>query len=603
MPGTDALQALSAASVLGIEHSLTGRRWVRRGGSNIDPLATAIHQHHGVPILLAQVLAGRGVLPADVPAFLEPRLRDLLIDPTRLVDMDRATARLAHAVAKGHKVAIFGDYDVDGASSAATLTIYLRACGLDPRIYIPDRIIEGYGPNIPAIEALAGEGTQLLVAVDCGTSGHAPFARAAELGMDVVVLDHHQAPPELPAVSALVNPNRQDDLSGMGHLCAAGVVFLTIIALNARLRAAGFWKGRAEPDMLALLDLVALATIADVVPLQGLNRAFVRQGLSVMRQRRRPGLTALFDVAGLDRPPAAWHLGFLIGPRINAGGRIGDAALGARLLTMDDPAEAAAIAAELNGLNKERQVIEQAALEDAQAQALVQLMADPATPALIVGDANWHPGIVGLVAARLKERQRRPAFAFAMQDDGSGTGSARSVPAIDIGRLVREAVEAGAAIKGGGHAMAAGVTLPPGGLERFAEFIRERLAAGFDATHVDDLALDAVLSAGGATPDLVAALERAGPFGAGQPEPAFALPAHRLIQASIVGEGHVRAAFSAPDGATLGAIAFRCVGQPLGDALLARRGEIVHAAGTLSADVFRGTERAQLRLTDLAQPT
>src|SRR4051812_47141076 len=588
---------------LGVTHSALGRAWHERCDPLRATIATAIAQTHGLPDVLARVLAGRGVGVHEVPGFLSPRLRDLLPDPHQLRDMEAAATRLADAVERREKVAIFGDYDVDGACSAALLAEYLRACGTPFLIHIPDRIIEGYGPNLEAVRALAGEGAPFLVTVDCGAASHEPLAEAARLGLDAIVLDHHQAPEALPLARAVVDPNRQDDLSGLGHLCAAGIVFLALVALNRQLRRRGFFAGRPEPDLLASLDLVALATVADVVPLIGLNRAFVRQGLTVMRSRRRVGLSAIFDAAGLAQPPECWHLGFLVGPRINAGGRIGDAALGSKLLLTTDPLEAGRIAAELDRLNRERQEIEKAAVAEAEAKALLLLDRAPDLPVLVTLSPDWHPGIVGLVAARLKERFGRPAFALALAADGNAVGSARSVPGADIGRAVRAALEAGLALKGGGHAMAAGVTVTAAELERFTAFVSARLAEGVAGARLGDgLAIDAGLTAGGARPELLAAVERAGPFGAGQPEPVFAFAAHRVVDVKEVGNGHVRARLRAGDGATIGAVAFRAAGQPLGQAMTRALGGDLHLAGTLCLDRWGGAERVELRLLDAAKP-
>ncbi|POR51225.1 single-stranded-DNA-specific exonuclease RecJ [Bosea psychrotolerans] len=591
---------------LGVSHSVLGRPWRDRLDAAGLGRAEVLAQLEGIPDTLSRLLAGRGVEPSEALRFLEPRLRDLLPDPAVLTDMEAAATRLAAAAQRREKVAIFGDYDVDGACSAALLAGFLRQAGAQPRIHIPDRLIEGYGPNSDAIRMLAGEGATLLVTVDCGTTSHEPLAEAQRLGLDVVVLDHHQAPELLPPVAALVNPNRQDDLSGLGHLCAAGVVFLTLVALSRTLRRQGFWAGRAEgePDLLAALDLVALATVADVVPLKGLNRAFVRQGIAILRGRTRPGLAALMDVAGLDGPVQPWHLGFLLGPRINAGGRIGDAALGARLLLTEDEIEARSIAAELNRLNQERQEIERQAVLEATAQADHALMSLPDQPVLMAASADWHPGIVGLVAARLKERFRRPAFALALNGEGGATGSGRSVAGVDLGRAVREAVEAGLAVKGGGHAMAAGVTLAAGQASAFQAFLAERLAAQVAAAdEAEALLVDAALSAGGATPRLLAEIDKAGPFGAGSPEPVFVFPAHRLVEAVEIGSGgHVRIKLKSGDGATVGGIAFRVAQEPLGRALLAARGESVHLAATLTLNRWGGRESAELRVLDMARP-
>lgn len=589
---------------LGVTRSVLGRPWRDRLDAAGLGRAEALAQLEGIPDILARLLAGRGVEANEAALYLEPKLRDLLPDPGTLVGMDAAAARLARAVTAREQVAIFGDYDVDGACSAALLAGFLTEAGARPRIHIPDRLIEGYGPNSEAIRQLAAEGATLLVTVDCGTTSHEPLAEARRLGLDVVVLDHHQAPERLPEVEALVNPNRQDDLSGLGHLCAAGVVFLALVATRAELRQQGIWAARGtEPDLLAALDLVALATVADVVPLRGLNRAFVRQGLAILRGRARPGLAALMDVAGLDGPVQPWHLGFLLGPRINAGGRIGDAALGARLLLTQDEIEARGIAAELNRLNQERQEIERQAVLEATSQAEHALMRDAETAVLLAGSPDWHPGIVGLVAARLKERFRRPAFALALNGEGGATGSGRSVAGVDLGRAVRAAVEAGLAVKGGGHAMAAGVTLAAGQGEAFHAFLTQRLAAEVgEAGASEALLIDAALSAGGANPRLLAEIERAGPFGAGSPEPVFVFPAHRLTDVVEIGSGgHVRVKLRSGDGATIGGIAFRVAQEPLGQALMAARGESVHLAATLTLNRWGGNESAELRVLDLAR--
>lgn len=553
----------------------------------------------GIEATLARIIAGRGVATEDAERFLEPKLRDLMPDPSVLTGMDAAIERLAVAFGRGERIAIFGDYDVDGACSAALLADYLAACGVTARIHIPDRITEGYGPNVPAIRALRGEGASLLVCVDCGTASHEPLGEAARIGLDVIVLDHHQAPALLPPAQAIVNPNRQDDLSGLGHLCAAGTVFLTLVALHRALRE----RGRAPAfDLLAALDLVALATVADVVPLTGLNRAFVRQGLTVIHRRARPGLTALLDVSGLNGPPSAWHLGFLVGPRINAGGRIGDAALGARLLTTTDPTQATSIAAQLDGLNRERQVIEQAAVAEGEAEAQALLAQEPDLPVLVVGSPGWHPGVVGLVAARLKEKFARPAFAFALDEAGEATGSGRSVVGVDLGRAVRAAVEAGAARSGGGHAMAAGVKVAAGGVAAFGQFLRMHCAEAFAGIEsYPALSIDALLAPGAAQAELAHALEAAGPFGQGAPEPVFAFAALKVMDASVIGSAHVRARLKGADGATLEAIAFRCAEEPVGRALLAARGGVLHVAGSLAVDRWGGRERVQLRLRDVAQ--
>ncbi|MDP4002954.1 single-stranded-DNA-specific exonuclease RecJ [Methylobacterium sp. NEAU K] len=588
---------------LGVSASVTGRRWQERcAGLAVQNHIAKMVQAHGLPELLARVLAGRGVAPEDVSRHLAPRLRDLMPDPDTLLDMDAAVRRLMRAVRRGEVVAVFGDYDVDGAASAAMLAGYLRELGLQAPIHIPDRITEGYGPNIAAITALAAEGASLLVCVDCGTSGHGPLEEAEKSGLDVIVLDHHAATEVLPPARAVVNPNRLDDLSGLGHLCAAGVVFLTLAALNRALRREGYFGvHRPEPKLADALDLVALATVADVVPLTGLNRAFVTQGLTVMRHRGRTGLAALLDASSLNEPPEAWHLGFVLGPRINAGGRIGDSALGARLLTTADPAEAARIAADLDRLNRERQAIEAHAVAEAEAEMDRALTLDPARAVLVTGSDAWHPGIVGLIAARLKERFNRPAFAFAIRPDGSATGSGRSIPGADLGLAVRACVAAGLASRGGGHAMAAGVTLRADDIPRFESHLATLLGTSVAVSRAAHaLLIDGGLSAGGATAETVRLLQRAGPFGQGAPEPVFALGRHRLVDAAVVGANHVRARLRSRDGQAVGAICFRAAERPLGVALLNGIGQEIHVAGTLSCDRWRGAERAQLRIVDLA---
>jgi single-stranded-DNA-specific exonuclease len=592
----------SGRLVLGVTRSANGQIWRERQTRAQSLISMAMAQRLGLPDVLARVMAGRDVGLEDAEGFLDPTLKALMPDPSGLVDMDRAVARIADAVEAGVSIAIFGDYDVDGATSSALLARYLRALGLNPAIHIPDRIIEGYGPNGPAIEALYQGGARLLVTVDCGSTSFEAFETAQRLGLDVVVIDHHQCGVELPAVAALVNPNRQDDLSGQGHLAAVGVTFLFLVGLNRELRRRGAFQTRQAPDLLALLDLVALGTVCDVVPLKGLNRAYVTKGLIAMHGRGNPGLSALSDVARVGGKPAAYHLGFLIGPRINAGGRIGDAALGARLLTTLDDTEARAIAERLNALNAERQAMEAIMLEEGDAQAVIKIAnEDPAV--LLTGSDGWHPGIVGLIASRLKEAHRRPAFAIAYDETGKGTGSGRSIAGVDLGRAVRKAVEEGLLEKGGGHAMAAGLTVRREREAELSAFFNEMLKQDVEVAALNrELKIDAALTAGGATLDLVNGLERAGPYGAGHPEPVFAFPAHRISFADVVGNGHVRATLAGADGQTLKGIAFKAAEKPFGEALLASRGRPMHVAGVLSLDTWQGAERVQLRILDVADP-
>jgi single-stranded-DNA-specific exonuclease len=587
---------------LGVERSLSGRAWRDRLDERGSARALAIAQHHGLDELLARVLAGRNVDVNQVESFLDPTIRRLMPDPKILTDMDAASTRIADAVIRGESVAIFGDYDVDGATASALLCRYLRHCGLDPVVHIPDRIFEGYGPNVEAIRSFAERGVKLLITVDCGVTSLEPLAEARKLGIDAVVIDHHQADEKLPEAVAIVDPNRADDLSSLGHLAAVGLVFLTLVAVTRELRRRGFWTGtRGEPDLLSVLHLVALGTVADVVPLHGLNRAFVAKGLIALRRREHPGATALMDAARLTGPPEPWHLGFILGPRINAGGRIGRADLGVRLLLEEDPSEAARIAAELDRLNRERQQIEQAMVAQAEAEALAALGLEEKGAVVVTAAEGWHPGVVGLVAARLKERYGRPAFAIALEPGGTGTGSGRSIAGVDLGRAVRRAVQEGLLLKGGGHAMAAGVTLKKDALGTFRAFLEDALAAPVELARRDSaLLIDGAIAAGGFNFSLADLLARAGPYGAGNPEPLLALPAHTLVYADPVGDNHIRARLRSGDGKFVNAIAFRAMNQPLGKALLDNRGRTLHAAGHLAVDRWQGEERVQLRLADLA---
>jgi single-stranded-DNA-specific exonuclease len=587
---------------LGVESSATGRAWRSRLDERGSARALAIAQRHELPELLARILAGRNVEVDAVEAFLDPAIKRTMPDPNVLTAMPEAAGRIADAIMRGETIAIFGDYDVDGATSAAVMARFLRHAGIDPLIHIPDRLFEGYGPNIEAVRALTGRGATLLVAVDCGTTSVEPLAEAKALGVDVVVIDHHQADEALPPAFAIVNPNRRDDLSGLGHLAAVGLTFMTVVAINRVLRSRGFWsEARPEPDLLTLIDDVALGTVADVVPLTGLNRAFVAKGLIALRRRERVGHVSLMDVARLSGPPEAWHLGFLLGPRINAGGRIGRADLGVRLLIEDDPIEAAKIAAELDRLNRERQAIEIETVAQAEAEAMAALGIEERGAVVVTAAEGWHPGVVGLVAARLKEKFGRPAFAIALEPGGTGTGSGRSIVGVDIGRAVRRAVTEGLLTKGGGHAMAAGVTVRKDALAPLRAFLEASLGADVEvARRANGLLIDGAVSAAGADPDLVALIERAGPFGSGNPEPLIALPAHTIAYAEEVGQAHIRVRLKSADGAFVGGIAFRAAGQKLGAALLEGRGHLVHAAGSFALDRWQGEERVQFKLTDIA---
>lgn len=596
---SDRIDAVPRA-FLGVEDSLGGNRWVPRLDQAGQNRALAMSQTDGMPELIARVLAGRGVAVDEARAFLDPTIRALMPDPSTLTDCDLAAERIADAVIRGERVAVFGDYDVDGAASAALMCRFLRFFGNSVEIYIPDRIFEGYGPNPAAITELIGKGAVLIVTVDCGSTSHDALAAAAGSGVDVVVIDHHQLGADLPPCHALVNPNRQDDISGQGHLCAAGVVFLMLVAALRILRARGH-KGTAALDLLTMLDLVALATVCDVVPLKGLNRAYVVKGLTAIRHMKNAGIAALIRRVGIGGPVTPYHLGFLIGPRINAGGRIGDAALGSRLLTLDDAAEADEIAAELDLLNRDRQAIEVAMLAEAEAEALADDQASQKPAVVVTAREGWHPGVVGLLAARLKEKLRRPSFAIAFDPSGRGSGSGRSIPGFDLGRMVRTAVDMGLLVKGGGHAMAAGLTVERSRLGALRAFFEEHAgeAVGLlTAKHA--LKIDGALAASGATAELVDTLEKAGPYGSGHPLPVFALPAHRLTDARVVGLHHVRIALEGPDRGRIEGIAFRAAETPLGNALLSGRGLSFHVAGSLTADHWQGTRRVQIRVTDAA---
>ncbi|MEZ5816948.1 MAG: single-stranded-DNA-specific exonuclease RecJ [Hyphomicrobiaceae bacterium] len=591
------------AVFLGVETSARGFTWRERLGRAEANIATMIAQQHGLPDLLGRILAARGIGVDEVLVTLDPTIKALMPDPSSLTDMDKAAARLADAIQKREKIAIFGDYDVDGACSSALMRRFLNAHGLEGRIYIPDRIFEGYGPNPQAIETLVKEGARLIVTVDCGVTSFEALAHAKKLGADVVVLDHHQADERLPAVDAVVNPNRQDDLSGLGHLCAAGVTFMTLVATSRELRNRGaYGKGLSPPNLLGLLDLVALATVADVVPLRTLNRAFVVRGLEIMRQRENAGIRALLDAASLNQPPTPYHLGFVLGPRINAGGRIGDAALGARLLSIDDDAEAARIAALLDKLNRERKAIETEMLAAATAEADRLVDEDPDAPIVLVGSEDWHKGVVGLVASRLVERFRRPSCVIAWEKAGQGTGSLRSIAGVDIGGAVRALTAEGLLVKGGGHAMAAGLTVERCKLDavkrRLDGLLRE---AASTARATTALEIDGALTPAGVSEEFIDLVEKAGPYGQGNPSPRFAFPAHRVRFAKAMGEAHIRCTLEAGDGSKLDAIAFRAVGQPVGDLLQNSGGMPLHVAGHLRRDTWGGRNRIELQIEDVAE--
>lgn len=584
--------------------SFTGRRWVWRRGSRLDVgllerTAAAIAQVHGVPDIAARLLAARGLDAETARPFLAPRLREQLPDPSTFADMDAAADRIASAVRRGARIAIFGDYDVDGATASAVLFRHLTAAGAPVTVYIPDRLAEGYGPNAPALRRLRAEGAELCITVDCGVTAFEPLAAAAECGLDVIVVDHHQAEPRLPPACAVVNPNRLDDTSGQGVLAAVGVAFLLAVAVNRELRRQGHFAARPEPDLMALLDLVALGTVCDVVPLTGLNRALVAQGLRVLARGGNVGLKALAEVTGLSETVDAWHLGFILGPRINAGGRVGTPDLGARLLRTDDPEEALALARRLDALNAERRGLEAATLDEAAAR--VERGEGVEGGVILLADPGWHPGVVGIVAARLKERYHRPTFVGG-SDGALVKASGRSVAGIDLGAAVIAARQAGLLVNGGGHAMAAGLTVEAARIPDVRRFLAERIGEQCgDQPLAASLPIDDSLSLGGAGLAAVDAVDRLEPFGSANPRPRFAWFNVLLAHAEPTADGaHLRCRLMDPSGGQVRAMAFRAMGSPLGDRLLAARDRMIHVAGTLRRDRWRGVESALLTIDDAA---
>jgi single-stranded-DNA-specific exonuclease len=581
---------------LGVERSLTGRRWRRRLAD--DRVGLALAQRLAMPEILGRVLAARGIDAESAERFLAPTLREQLPDPSSFKDMDAAVARLVRAVCDSELIAIFGDYDVDGATSAALLRRFLEAAGGRVMVYVPDRIKEGYGPNAPALLKLQSEGVSVAVTVDCGITAHAPLATAAAAGLDVVVVDHHVGEPELPRAVAVVNPNRLDEQNPHGVLAAVGVAFLLAVGVNRALRQQGWYATRTEPDLLRLLDLVALGTICDVVPLTGINRALVVQGLKVMRKLGNLGMAMLAEVAGVSERLDTYHAGFILGPRVNAGGRVGRADAGTRLLTTEDASEARALAQALDQWNGERREIEARTLEEAIAQVE---SSQTSLPIAFAAREGWHPGVIGIVAGRLKDRYNRPACVVALAD-GIGKGSGRSVTDFALGPAVIAARQAGLLLNGGGHAMAAGFTVSEARIEAFRDFLAERVReiAGVNGL-MPELGLDGALMPAAATPEFVTLLERLAPFGAGNAEPRFAFPSMVVHRAEVAGESHVRAILGDAAGALrLKAIAFRSLETDLGRALLNGRGHGFHVAGHLRADSWQGRTEVQLQIEDAA---
>ena len=575
---------------LNVSTSAAGRRWV---GPSIeeDRLAEAMAQITKLPAPLCRTLVKRGVAADDASTFLTPTLRNLLPDPHDMRDMEKAARRFLVAVKTKQRIAIFADYDVDGGTSAALLICWLRDMGLKSTLYIPDRIDEGYGPNDEAMAALAKD-HDLIICVDCGTLSHGPIAAA--VGADVIVLDHHLGGETLPDCVAVVNPNRQDESGDLGHICAAGVVFLMLVEANRQMKA----SGTSGPELMSALDLVALGTVADVAPLIGVNRAFVRQGLNVMGRRGRIGITALSDVAGMNEAPNSYHLGFLLGPRVNAGGRIGKADLGARLLATDDRNEASALADMLDQLNTERREVESAvrdlAIEQAEARGYD-------APLVWAAGKNWHPGVVGIVASRLKEASNRPSVVIGIDQDGMGKGSGRSVSGIDLGAAIQRLASEGLLIKGGGHKMAAGLSVEAHKIEAAMARLGELLAKqGADKIGPADLKLDGVLMPAAATVELVNQIEQAGPFGADAPAPRFVFPDVQILYAKTVGANHLKITFGDGLGKRIDSISFGAMDGPLGTMLINHNGARFHLAGQLKINTWQGRQSVQLRLEDAA---
>jgi single-stranded-DNA-specific exonuclease len=589
--------ATEGAYALSVEKSLSGRGWRFRPRNE---LVAKDLELAGVSRPLADLLAARSVTLDTLEDFLEPKIKKLLPNPSLLANMDSAAARIADAIIREEKVAVLGDYDVDGACASALVLGFFRNVKRDLELYIPDRMSEGYGPSIAAMEALAAKGIQLIITVDCGAAAQHAFARAEELGLEIVVLDHHAVETN-PTVLAHVNPNGPDDNSGFGQLCAAGVTFLALVAITRILRQQNWFTSNnlSEPDLLAELDLVGLSTVTDVVPLTGVNRAFVRQGLRAIEMNNRPGFRALIEIANAAPPFGAYHLGFIFGPRINAGGRVGRCDLGARLLSTTDIAEATELAGELDLHNKERQAIEQMILE----RALEMASEKSDQPFLFLSADGWHPGVVGIVASRLKDRFEKPVFVagFMSENDQIARGSARSVTGVDLGAIVRAARAQGLLESGGGHAMAAGFTVARARVDDFSGFLSEAFESQRSAIFVArDLEVESVLSVAGASVEFLKDLERAGPFGSGNPEPIFVIPDATLAYADIVGKNHVRLRLAGPAGTMVNAISFRSADTPLGQGLLRSRGKRLHVAGKLRLDDYKGRTRVQVFLEDAA---
>ncbi|OUR80349.1 single-stranded-DNA-specific exonuclease RecJ [Alphaproteobacteria bacterium 46_93_T64] len=580
---------------LGVESSLKSKKWRLR--SNDDRLSLTLAQRLGVPEIVGRVLAGRDIPPDEAERYLQPTMRDLLPDPSTFKDMDKGASRIVDAINSGEKIAVFGDYDVDGATSSGLLKRFFDLIGIPLVIYIPDRLKEGYGPNSPAFDHLKAQGIDLVITVDCGIVSFDVLSHAKSIGLDIIVVDHHQAETRLPEAVAVINPKRHDESQEYEYLAAVGVSFLLLVAVNRLLRVNKWYGDKAPPNLMQLLDLVALGTVCDVVPLKGLNRAFVAQGLKVMAQRRNPGLVALGDVSGLDEAPGTYHLGYILGPRVNAGGRVGKPEYGARLLSSTNPDECSKLAQFLDENNHERKEIEAQVTEEAMLKAEKICLSDPAV--LVVAGEGWHPGVIGIVASRLKETFQRPAVVVAL-DGEQGKGSGRSVTGVNLGAAIGAARHKELIIAGGGHAMAAGLTIDKSKLEEFTEFLNDRLRSDVkDAIRTASLGLDGALSVEGATVDLIDQLDMAGPYGAGNPEPRFVISNARIVKASIVGENHVRVILTgAGNRGRLTGISFKSLETPLGDSLISHQGASFHIAGHLRKNTWKGQTSSQILIDD-----
>lgn len=592
--------AMAADPLLGVRRSALGQMW--RLKPYKERHAQAIADQLGVSTLVGQIIASRGISIDQAADFYQPSLRASLPDPDEFLDMDKAVDRLVQAINKGEKVAVFGDYDVDGATSSALLVRYFRMIGLDMMVHIPDRNAEGYGPNTPALMKLHQAGAGVVITVDCGTLSYGPLEDAFNAGLDMIVVDHHKAETTLPKAVAIVNPNRLDETGQYGQLAAAGVTFMVIVALNRALRDRGWFKqrNRREPNLMALLDMVALGTVCDVVPLVGVNRAFVAQGLKVMAQRQNAGMVALSDVGRVDEAPNTYHLGFILGPRVNAGGRVGEAGLGSRLLALDDYQAARQIAERLDGYNQERQAIEKLVLDEAQAMLEARYGTDggPETVVFVAGE-GWHAGVIGIVASRLKEKYGKPTFVFAIDENGEAKASGRSVTGVDMGAVVLEAQSKGLILKGGGHAMAAGLSVAAEGLDALEEFFAEQMKASVEKAAANRaLDIDAVTTFMACTTEMVEDIEKVGPFGVGNPGPRFAFENVTLAKLDIVGQKHYRAIFASKEGTSMKAMAFRAVGEPMGDILESSRGKKLHIAGKIKINSWGGRDTVEMTLED-----